>query len=322
MIRRGRGRAALREPGPPRLFSLTGLVGLVGLILALHTPAFGGTELLCTREREPSVAEQDRALRFSAAVRRLLTDSGQDLALVARDGLDLSRWGQRYSHAGLALRDNPAGAWAVRQLYFDCDSGRPRLFDQGLAAFVRGSQRPRQGFVAVLLLPPQAADAARALQAVASDNSRALALLHPAYSANAYVFSLQFQNCNQWLAELMAAAWGEATHRAEAQDWLRGAGYEGTVLQLPGRLWLWAAAFSPWLHLADHPETDLAAARQRISLPEGLMQWLVQRFPAARRVDLCEAPGGLVVREGGFEPQAACTARPGDRWIPSGADEG
>jgi hypothetical protein len=290
----------------------------MGLLLALHAPAFGGTELLCSREREPTVAEQDRALRFSAAVRGLLEESGQDLALVARDGLDLRRWGRRYSHAGLALRDNPAGAWAVRQLYFDCDSGRPRLFDQGLAAFVRGSQRPEQGFVAVLLLPPQAAEAAQALHAAASDNGRALAMLHPAYSANAHVFGLQFQNCNQWLAELLAAGWGGATDRAQAQDWLRAAGYEGTVLQLPGRPWLWLAAFSPWLHLSDHPETDLAAARQRISLPEGLMQWMLQRFPGARRVDLCEAPGGLVVREGGFETQADCTPRSGDGWLPVG----
>ncbi|HLO96540.1 MAG TPA: DUF2145 domain-containing protein [Burkholderiaceae bacterium] len=290
-----------------------GRVLALGLALGLlPLSSRAGTELLCSREREVTTAEQARALRFSAALRELMEDSGQDLALVARDGLDLRRWGQRYSHAGLALRDNPAGPWAVRQLYFDCDSGRPRLFDQGLAAFVRGSQRPEQGFVALLLLPPEAG---AVLHAAARDNARALALLHPSYSANAYVFDLQYQNCNQWLAELLAAAWGEAGDRAQAQAWLRGQGYAGTVLQLPGRPWLWLTAFSPWLHLAGHPEEDLAAARQRISLPQGLMDWLQQRFPSARRVDLCEAPEGLIQREGGFQPRDACVLQPGDRLL-------
>ena len=283
-----------------------------GLSLAALAPAWAGAELLCAAEREPTVAQQARALRFSAALRELLTQSGQDLAVVARDGLDLRRFGQRYSHAGLALRDNPAGPWAVRQLYFDCDSGHPRLFDQGLAAFVQGGQRAGQGFVALLLLP---APAAQALRDVALDNARALQLLHPAYSANAYVYGLRFQNCNQWLAELLAAAWGDAQDRPEAQQWLRGQGYEGTVIQLPGRPWLWLAAFSPWLHLQEHPQEDLAAARQRISLPQGLMDWLLRRFPDARRVDLCERAEGLLVREGGFGPDEPCTERPGDRWI-------
>lgn len=281
-----------------------------GLLAPLTSHA--GAELLCSREREATVAEQDRALRFSAALRELMEAGGQDLALIARDGLDLRRWGQRYSHAGLALRDNPAGPWAVRQLYFDCDSGRPRLFDQGLAAFVRGSQRPEQGFVSLLLLPTEAS---QTLHALALDNARALAFLHPAYSANAYVFGLRFQNCNQWLAELLAAAWGEAGDRAQAQAWLREQGYAGTVLQLPGRPWLWLAAFSPWLHLAEHPDEDLAAARQRISLPQGLMDWLQQRFPTARRVDVCESPEGLIQREGGFAPEAACVLQPGDRLL-------
>ncbi len=307
-----RGRKAV-PPGPgPLSRGATRLLLAAGLSLLLLAPARAGTELLCTAEREPTVAQQARALRFSAALRELLMEGGQDLALVARDGLDLRRFGQRYSHAGLALRDNPAGPWAVRQLYFDCDSGQPRLFDQGLAAFVQGGQRAGQGFVAVLLLPAQATEA---LRAVALDNARALQLLHPAYSANAYVFGLRFQNCNQWLAELLAAAWGDAQDRREAQQWLRAQGYEGTVIQLPGRPWLWLAAFSPWLHLQEHPEDDLAAARQRISLPQGLMDWLLQRFPQARRVDVCERAEGLLVREGGFRPDEPCAERPGDRWV-------
>lgn len=299
--------------GVPRGWGRLGAALVLGF--SLLGPAWAGADLLCTQERDPTVARQDRALRFSAALREILEASGQDLALVARDGLDLRRFGQRYSHAGLTLRQNPAGPWAVRQLYFDCDSGRPRLFDQGLAAFVQGGQRTGRGFVSLLMLP---ADATPPLLAAALDNSRALALLHTDYSANAYVFGLRFQNCNQWLAELFGAAWGGAQDRREAQVWLQAQGYAGTEIQLPGRPWLWLAAFSPWLHLQDHPEADLADARQRISLPQGLMDWLLQRFPGGRRVDLCELPGGLLVREGGFQPGDDCVERPDDRWVAGG----
>ena len=40
--------------------------------------------------------------------------------------------------------------------------------------------------------------------------SAALALLGREYSANAYPFSPRYQNCNQWVAELLATAWRPA----------------------------------------------------------------------------------------------------------------
>ena len=55
----------------------------------------------------------------------------------------------------------------------------------------------------MLLLP--AAEAAQ-LEQAALDRRRALGLLGASYSANAYAFGLRHQNCNQWLAELLASA--------------------------------------------------------------------------------------------------------------------
>ena len=44
-------------------------------------------------------------LRFAAAVREALAAAGTPAALIARSGTDLSRFGLRYSHAGVALAD-------------------------------------------------------------------------------------------------------------------------------------------------------------------------------------------------------------------------
>jgi hypothetical protein len=159
----------------------------------------------CDRPAEASPAEQDRLLRVGALIKAELEASGQRVALIARSGLDLRRFGVRYSHAGVSLQASPNTPWSVRQLYYACDERRPRLFDQGLAGFLLGVDDPALGYISIVLLP--AADSA-ALERAALDNARALSLLGGTYSANAHPWSLRYQNCNQWLAELLALAQG------------------------------------------------------------------------------------------------------------------
>ena len=96
----------------------------------------------CDRPAAIDASQQDRLLRFAAVARALerLLDHG--VALISRSGLDLSRFGVRYSHAGISLKASPNGAWSVRQLYYACDESRPRLFDQGMAGFLIGTDDP------------------------------------------------------------------------------------------------------------------------------------------------------------------------------------
>ena len=54
--------------------------------------------------------------------------------------MDLSRFGVRYSHSGVSLKTGDNAPWSVRQLYYACDEERPRLYDQGLAGFVFGTE--------------------------------------------------------------------------------------------------------------------------------------------------------------------------------------
>lgn len=139
----------------------------------------------CDPPAEPSAVEQDRLLAFGALIKTELERSGQDLALVARSGLDLQRIGHRYSHAGLSLRASANTPWSVRQLYYACDEQRPRIFDQGMAGFVLGTSQPRLGYVSLVFLP---AEPGAALAQAALDDPRALQLLGARYSANAYAY--------------------------------------------------------------------------------------------------------------------------------------
>ncbi|MDR7270998.1 hypothetical protein J2X20_003656 [Pelomonas saccharophila] len=279
-----------------------------GLLAAVAAQA-GALPRGCDPHREVTAAQQDRLLRFTATVRQALAESGSPAALIARSGTDLSRFGLRYSHAAVALADGLDTPWAVRQLYYACAEGQPRLFDQGLAGFISGSDDVDVGFVSLLLLPPEAA---AALAATALDKPVALGLLNARYSANAYPFSTQYQNCNQWVAELLAAASAGPRTREDAQAWLQREGYAPEPVHVSGWL-LVAGHFMPWLHFDDQPREQLRASIVQTSLPDSLEAFALRRWPTARRIEFCHGPQGVVQREGGAPLAAGCVPQDGDR---------
>jgi hypothetical protein len=267
----------------------------------------------CDAPPQRSATQQDRLLSFAAIAKKELDASGQTMAIVARSGLDLSRFGIRYSHAGISLQANPNGAWSVRQLYFACDEGQPRLYDQGLPGFLFGTDNPSLGYLSIVLLP--AAHAA-ALERAALDTPRALALLGGGYSANAHAFSTRYQNCNQWLAELLAAAWGSGDGgRDGAQRWLAAQGYAPQPVEVNSRLLMFAAGFIPWLTTDDHPGEDLQAMRFRTSLPASIEAFVRARVPGAERLEMCHDTVRVVVRRGWAPIADGCVPTAGDRVI-------
>ena len=309
----------------------------LGAWLALSASSAGASSLnYCDGGTEPSAAMQDRLLQVAAITKTELEKSGHTVALISRSGLALQRLGQRYSHAGVSLQASPNTPWSVRQLYFACDEQRPRIFDQGISGFVMGANDLKEGYVSIVLLP---ADAGAALARTALDGRTALALLATTYSANAYAFSQRYQNCNQWLAELLATAWGELsatndpgtntrmgtattgppgaaseppTARAAAQNWLQAQSYAPTVLDIGWQPLMWLAARLRWLHSDDHPAHDLDAARFRVSMPQGIEHFVQQRYPQATRIELCYTATQVVVHRGWGVIAAGCVPSAGD----------
>jgi hypothetical protein len=268
----------------------------------------------CDRGPALSAAQQDRLLRFAAVVAGELEAADASMAIVSRSGLKLKRFDHRYSHAGISLRASANAPWSVRQLYYACDERRPRLFDQGLAGFVFGGDDPDSGFVSIVLLP---GDAATPVERAALDNARALRLLAATYSANAYAWSVRYQNCNQWVAELLAAGWGALADgddlRRRAQAWLRAAGYAPDPVRVDSHALMFAGSFVPWLRYDDHPEDDRFALRFVTSLPAAIEAFVRAQLPQARRIELCHREARVVVRVGWKPLPDDCTAEAGDR---------
>ncbi|MEQ6291851.1 DUF2145 domain-containing protein [Vogesella sp. GCM10023246] len=280
-----------------KLLTLVGTLACWLLLAAL--PAQANSLLFCDRPPAQSAVQKNRLLLFSEAVKNVLQQSGSQAAIVARAGLDLDRFAIRYTHAGISLRQSPNTPWSVRQLYYACDDSQPHIYDQGLSGFLLDSHQQDSAYVSILLLPARAEEQ---LAATALDRAQALAVLGAQYSANAYAFSTRYQNCNQWLAELLARAWGELpaadAPREAAQRWLQQAQYQPSSIDVKYGFMVWAAYLVPLLHNSDHPAANLAARHYQVSMPAAIEQFVRAQWPDSRRIELCVRNEQLVLHHG------------------------
>jgi len=290
-----------------------GLALLAGLLLG--SPAQATSLRLCDRPLALSITQQDRLFRWAGIIKQTLDDSGGRVAVVARSGTNLRRIGQRYSHAAISLKAHADGPWTVRQLYFACDEGRPRLFDQGLSGFLLDMDEADTGYLSLITLPPAEADA---LERAALDKASALQFLHPAYSANAYAWGLDYQNCNQWVAELLAGAWAAGdtpvSTRTEAQHWLREQAYAPSAIQVNSWL-MWASVFVPWVHRSDHPPERLQHNTFLVTMPASIEAFIHQRLAGASRTEVCHHGTRVVIHRGWTPAAEGCTAGPDDEVV-------
>jgi len=300
--------------------ALTPFAALVALV-ALGAASTAQAATFCDRGNEVSATEQDRQLQVVAIARRALEASGASAALVSRSGTDLSRFHLQYSHSGIALKASRNSPWSVRQLYYACDESKAKLYDQGLAGFLLSAGRTEPIRLSIVTLPER--EGAR-LAAAALDNRRALALLSPRYSASAYAFSTRYQNCNQWVAELMGFAWaprdgnaaGDTPTRRQAQRWLKDLGYDPEPVVVPSHAVMFAAQFVPLIHSDDHPIDDLYAMHLKVSTPAALEAFAHRLVPDAQRVEFCATGSTIVVRRGWDPLPADCRAAEGDEVLP------
>jgi hypothetical protein len=220
---------------------------LLALLFVCTAAAHAGQQ--CA-DKPMSIDEVRKSLDLAERSQRTLDASGAQVAIIARVGQDLSRYGLRYSHVGLAWRDHPAGRWVVVHLLNDCGTAQSALYNDGLGNFFLTELFQ---YNAEILLPAPAVQQ-RLAQMLAS---RAPRRMHqPSYNMLAYAFSTRYQNSNQWVLEMVAAASaapGEVETREEAQRWLRQAGFAPGTVQIDAATRLGARMFRANVAFDDHP---------------------------------------------------------------------
>jgi hypothetical protein len=207
-----------------------------------------------------------KGMSLAVKLRAALEASGQQTVILARAGQDLSKQGLRWSHAGMAYREN--GAWTVLHKLNDCGTDHATLFKQGLANFFMDS--PYEYRVLILTLKPEVS--ARLLAQVPYAKS----VDQPAYSLLAYPFSMEYQNSNGWLLEFSALAISDqaTAGRALAQGFLRDTHYKGSTIEVSAADRIGGSLFKANVHFTDHPLSKRLKGNYEAVTVESIQSWL------------------------------------------------
>ncbi|MDP4299961.1 DUF2145 domain-containing protein [Leptothrix discophora] len=232
----------------PAVAALAARVALVALAAASPT-AQAGQNCEARPLRTESAAQ---ALELASRVGDALDATGARVVLLARAGRNLDEWGLRWSHLGLAYRDDAAGGWQVVHKLNACGTATGDLFRQGLGPFFLDDVYRHEAGV---LVPTPALQAA--LLPLLRDDSRVTQLQHRAYNMVAHPWSTRYQQSNQWVLETLALAAEPAiADRSGAQAWLRFKGYRPTVLRIGPVQRLGARVGTAHIAFDDHPDAD------------------------------------------------------------------
>ncbi|HEV7913664.1 MAG TPA: DUF2145 domain-containing protein [Albitalea sp.] len=234
-------------------------------LLAVATFAQAGRS--CEAKAPDAVAVQ-RGMTLAQHVAQRLDDSGAQVVVLARVGQDLSRYGQRYSHLGLAYRDD--STWRVVHKLNQCASAQASLYRQGLGEFFLDDPFDYQAGIVVLAPAVQAK-----LLPVLRDNGRLAQLHTPAYSMVAYPWAQTYQQSNQWAIETLAMAqYPSATTRERAQAWLRLKDYQPATLHLSAFTRLGARLTAANIAFDDHPNEKRFSDRIETVTVDSVFAWL------------------------------------------------
>jgi hypothetical protein len=235
------------------------------LLLSLAALAHAGRS--CERKPPDALAVQ-RAMTLAERTARRLDDSGAQVVLLARIGQDLSRYGQRYSHMGLAYREG--NRWRVVHKLNHCGSAQAAVYRQGLGEFFLDDLHEYEAG-AVIPVPELQAALLPALR----DNARLVRLHTPAYSMVAYPWAQTYQQSNQWVLETLAMTQDPAAAtRERAQAWLRLQGYQPTTLHLSAMTRLGARVTAANIAFDDHPNAKRFSDRIETVTVDSVFVWL------------------------------------------------
>lgn len=224
-----------------------------------------------------SAATMQKGLELSRRVIEQLGSNDVEVALIARVGQDLSKYKLRFSHLGFVVRDHPDGKWSVVHDLNQCGTAVSQLYVQGVGNFFSDDLFTYEA--AILVLP---SDVQERLAKTLTSTTQIKRFHEAKYSVVAYPFSTLYQNSNQWALETMASAMapeGDVATRAEAQKWLKEAGFAPTLLTIPTMTRLGGRMFKANVAFNDHPDEYRYSDRIYVVTVDSMFDFLRKRYP-------------------------------------------
>ncbi|HTD06174.1 DUF2145 domain-containing protein [Undibacterium sp.] len=241
------------------------------LLLAVSAGSYAGRSC---EPYQPDANTVMKAMELALKTRQALDDSGAQLALIARVGQDLSKYNLRYSHMAIVWRDHPAGRWIVVHELNQCGTAESALFYEGLGNFFLDDMF---AFEALLVVPEPVVQQ-KMIALLGSDAPRRMHAQR--YNMLAYPFSGEYQNSNQWVLEMLAAASArdaEIENRGQAQAWLKMTGYRAGTIRIPTLTRLGARMFRANVAFDDQPFDRRMAGMIDTVTVDSVVQFLESR---------------------------------------------
>ncbi len=251
---------------------------LLGFCVAAAQVAHAGQP--CT-EFTPTPDTVRKALTLAKHAQDGLESSGTDVALIARVGQDLSKYGLRYSHFGFALRNADGKGWTILHQLNQCSTAESGLYREGLGNFFLDDMFAYE----TLIVVPGKETRRRLAEVLAGELPARMHGLP--YNMVAYAFSTKYQNSNQWALELIAAASaseGQVASRQGAQSWLRSAGFQPITLNIDAMTRLGSRLFKANIAFDDHPFDRRMAGKIDTVTVDSVFRFVESRDPDARRI--------------------------------------
>ncbi len=230
----------------------------------------------CDTPQPPKAAVVERALGLAQRTLAALNASNAQVVILARAGQDLSKYGVKYSHLGLAYQHIDAqgtSAWRVLHKLNQCGTAVSAIYRQGLGDFFMDDL---WRYEAAWVVPTP--DVQAKLLALLKDEPRALQLHHQPYNMVSYAWGQKYQQSNQWAIETLAAAMspGGTLSRSQAQSWLQATGYQPTVLKIGALSRLGGRAGSANIAFDDHPNDKRFSDRIETVTVDSVFAWLTR----------------------------------------------
>lgn len=263
------------------------LCGVLLSALLLVSPAHAGRSC---EHRPLQVWTLERSLTLAQRTMDALDASGAQVVLLARAGQDLTKYGLRWSHLGLAYKaparagegDGRGYVWRVLHKLNHCGTQEAALYRQGLGDFFLDDLWRLE---AAWVVPTR--EVQLRLHALLLDERKARALHHAPYNLVSYPWSRKYQQSNQWAIETLAAAMEPSVYsRERAQEWLRFQGYEPTVLRLGAFTRLGARVSAANVAFDDHPGEKRYSDRIETVTVDSVFAWLQRAGLAGTPVTL------------------------------------
>lgn len=242
---------------------------VIAAALAAATTAHAGRPC---EERPPKARQIEQGLNLAQATARQLDASGAQVAILARAGQDLSKYGLQWSHLGFVYKDGtqqPA-VWRVMHKLNHCGTEHAALYRQGLGEFFLDN--PHRYEAAFVVLKPALQ---QALLPILTDNARVARFNERRYSMVAYAYGTTYQQSNQWVLETLAGAAGPGiVSRRAAQDWLKVQGYQPTDLRLSALTRLGGRMTQANIAFDDHPTARRMTRHIDTVTVDSMFAWL------------------------------------------------